>query len=147
MWTRSAASSVGLNSEYHPPVSNLTIINARVLTLAGADGPRRGAALGELGEIERGFVRIQADRIEAVGPGEPGGTGEVVDAQGCVEPRRPRTLPGNASAGEPCRREARFHRRECRHVEAGNGEQTRPVERLESVVGGADPRRHRVEGE
>ncbi len=84
MWTRSAASSVGLNSEYHPPVSNLTIINARVLTLAGADGPRRGAALGELGEIERGFVRIQADRIEAVGPGEPGGTGEVVDAQGCV---------------------------------------------------------------
>ncbi len=84
MWTRSAASSVGFHSEYHPPVANLTVINARVLTLAGGDGPRRGAALGDLVVIERGFVRVEADRIAEVGAGEPDGDGEVIDAQGFV---------------------------------------------------------------
>jgi len=65
-------------------VANLTVINARVLTLAGGEGPRRGTALGELGVIQRGFVRIEADRIVAVGPGEPETAGEIIDAQGCV---------------------------------------------------------------
>ena len=65
-------------------MANLTVINARVLTLAGGEGPRRGTALGELGVIERGFVRIEAQRIAAVGPGEPDAVGEVIDAQGCV---------------------------------------------------------------
>ncbi len=65
-------------------MANLTVINARVLTLAGGEGPRRGTALGELGVIQRGFVRIEADRIVAVGPGEPETAGEIIDAQGCV---------------------------------------------------------------
>ena len=67
-------------------MTGLTVINARVLTLAGGEVPRRGAALGDLGVIERGFVRVEGDRIAAVGAGEPetGHTGQVIDAGGCV---------------------------------------------------------------
>ncbi|MDZ4752986.1 MAG: imidazolonepropionase [Phycisphaerae bacterium] len=62
-----------------------TIINARVLTMAGRTGSRRGAAAGDLGVIERGYVRVLDGRIEDVGHGEPAGPlGSVVDAQGCV---------------------------------------------------------------
>jgi imidazolonepropionase len=50
----------------------LTITNARVLTLAGPPPPRRGDALGELGVLDEGFVRIEDGRIVEVGPGEPG---------------------------------------------------------------------------
>jgi imidazolonepropionase len=64
----------------------VTITNARLLTLAGAAAPRRGEALGNLGLIDRGHVRIEDGRIAAVGAGEPPGepAGEVVDAGGCV---------------------------------------------------------------
>ncbi|MHC4947043.1 MAG: imidazolonepropionase [Planctomycetota bacterium] len=65
----------------------LTIANARILTLAGPPGPRRGAALGDLGVIERGFVRVADGRIESVGAGPPppdDDGGETVDADGCV---------------------------------------------------------------
>ncbi len=52
-------------------MTGLTVTNARVLTLAGGETPRRGAAFGDLGVIDRGFVRIEGDRITAVGAGEP----------------------------------------------------------------------------
>ena len=67
-------------------MTGLTITNARVLTLAGGETPRRGAALGELGVIDRGFVRIEGDRIAAVGAGEPDRrpAGPIIDAGGCV---------------------------------------------------------------
>ena len=50
-------------------VATLNIINARILTLAGSDVPRRGRALADLGVIERGFVRVEDTRIAAVGAG------------------------------------------------------------------------------
>ncbi|MHC4275317.1 MAG: amidohydrolase family protein, partial [Planctomycetota bacterium] len=64
----------------------LTLTNARVLTLAGPPPPRRGDALGELGVIDRGFVRVEGDRIADVGPVDAGPRpdGEVVDVGGCV---------------------------------------------------------------
>ena len=67
-------------------LTGLTITNARVLTLAEGEAPRRGAALGDLAVIDRGFVRIEGDRIAAVGAGEPDRTpaGPVIDAGGCV---------------------------------------------------------------
>ncbi|MBL0926257.1 MAG: imidazolonepropionase [Phycisphaerales bacterium] len=42
--------------------------NARVLTLAGPDGPKRGSALGELAVLPRGRVETEGDRIVSVGP-------------------------------------------------------------------------------
>ncbi len=67
-------------------MTGLTVTNARVLTLAGGEAPRRGAALGNLGVIDRGFVRIEGDRIAAVGAGEPDvkPAGQVIDAGGRV---------------------------------------------------------------
>lgn len=66
----------------------LTIINARILTLASLGRPevRREAALRDLGVIERGYVRIEGGDIAAVGAGEPESTGEgeTIDAGGCV---------------------------------------------------------------
>jgi imidazolonepropionase len=62
------------------------IARARVLTLAGPAGPRRGAALRDLGVLRRGWVEVTGGRIAAVGPGEPprrpGAT--VIDAAGGV---------------------------------------------------------------
>jgi len=50
----------------------LILHDARILTLAGPkDGPRRGAAMRELGVIERGFVVSEGGRIAAVGAGDP----------------------------------------------------------------------------
>ena len=84
---------------YINQISTLTITNARILTLAGATSPRRGAALRDLGVIENGFVRIEGGRIVEVGEGEPtkgaapAGDGrarsdsrdvEIIDADGCV---------------------------------------------------------------
>lgn len=48
-----------------------TLMNARILTLAGAPGPRRGAAMRNLGVIERGYVTIRDGRIAALGAGAP----------------------------------------------------------------------------
>ena len=69
-----------------PGVADLTITNARVLTLAGGEMPRRGGGLGELGVIDRGYVQVAGGRITAVGGGEPAGDdpGHVHDAGGCV---------------------------------------------------------------
>ncbi|MCH8344428.1 MAG: imidazolonepropionase [Planctomycetes bacterium] len=65
-------------------MAGLTIINARILTLAGEAAPRRGDALRELGVIECGFVRIQDGRIAEVAEGQPESQDEVIDAVGCV---------------------------------------------------------------
>jgi len=69
-------------------VSSLTIVNARVLTLAALakPEPRRKAALRDLGVIDRGYVRIEDREITAVGAGElkERPEGEVIDAGGCV---------------------------------------------------------------
>lgn len=47
---------------------SLLIRNARVLTLAGNERPRRGKALGELGVIPVGEVLVADGKISAVGP-------------------------------------------------------------------------------
>ncbi len=68
-------------------INQLTITNARILTLAGPTAPRRGDALRDLGVIERGFVRIEDGRIVEVGEGEETSNDSqeiVIDAQGCV---------------------------------------------------------------
>ena len=64
----------------------LTVLHPPVLTPPQGGAPRRGAALGDLAVIDRGFVRIEGDRIAAVGAGEPDRTpaGPVIDAGGCV---------------------------------------------------------------
>lgn len=65
-------------------MERIAIRNARVLTLRGS-GVRRGAAMRELGVIERGFVGCADGRVERVGPGEPEGSWDrVIDARGCV---------------------------------------------------------------
>jgi len=68
--------------------------NARVLTLVPADlppaargRPRRGAALGDLGVLPRGFVAVRNGRIAEVGPGPaPASLAELphLDADGRV---------------------------------------------------------------
>jgi imidazolonepropionase len=50
---------------------DLLLINARLLTLSGHEGPRRGEDMHDIGLIERGWVAIEADRIAAVGEGDP----------------------------------------------------------------------------
>jgi imidazolonepropionase len=65
--------------------NTVIIANARILTLRGASGARRGADLRDLGVIERGYVRIDDERIAAVGEGDPpeletGIAGHFVDA-------------------------------------------------------------------
>ncbi|MFK7962170.1 MAG: imidazolonepropionase [Phycisphaerales bacterium] len=72
-------------------MSTTIIVNARLVTLAGPDGPRRGADLRDLGVIERGWIRIDGETITALGPGEyepteddADLTGELIDASGSV---------------------------------------------------------------
>jgi imidazolonepropionase len=59
--------------------------NARILTLRGTPGPRRGAALRDLGAIPQGEVLVADGKIAAVGEKlyAPAGT-EVIDAAGRV---------------------------------------------------------------
>lgn len=64
---------------------SLHIRNARILTLAGPPGPRRGKALGGLGVIPGGEVLIADGKIAAVGPKVEAPAGvESIDAQGRV---------------------------------------------------------------
>lgn len=57
----------------------MIIENARILRLAGP-APRRGAALRDLGVIERGHVVIEGERIVAVGEGPaPAAAGQRLD--------------------------------------------------------------------
>jgi imidazolonepropionase len=65
-----------------------TIINARVLTIAGEPGPRRDASLRDLNIIERGWVHVEEGRIAEVGFGSPApetrDRADVIDAHGAV---------------------------------------------------------------
>ena len=47
------------------------LINARLVTLAGGEGPLRGSDMQDLGVIERGWVRIDGSTIAEVGEGIP----------------------------------------------------------------------------
>ena len=62
---------------------SLLIRNARVLTLAGDTRPRRGAALRELGVIDRGDVLVDGgtDRSRRAKLDAPEGP-EIIDANG-----------------------------------------------------------------
>ena len=64
---------------------SLLIRNARLLTLAGPAGPRRGKALGDLGIIPNGEVLVADGKIAAVGPKvEAPADAEVIEAGGRV---------------------------------------------------------------
>lgn len=64
---------------------SLLFRNARVLTLAGPSGPRRGKALRELGVLPQGEVLVIDDKIAAVGPKvEAPADAQVIDAVGRV---------------------------------------------------------------
>lgn len=64
-------------------MSHATIRNARVLTLRGQAGPRRGEDLRRLDVIERGWVTVADGRIAALGEGEaPDHGGEIFDGGG-----------------------------------------------------------------
>jgi len=64
---------------------SLLIRNARILTLSGERGPRRGKALGELGIIPQGDLLVSDGLVASVGPKLEAPSGaEVVDARGRV---------------------------------------------------------------
>ncbi len=66
-------------------MESLLVRNARVLTLAGPPGPRRGSDMRDLGVIERGFVRCQGSQVTQVGAGESRQAADtVIDAGGRV---------------------------------------------------------------
>ena len=52
-------------------MSRFTIAEARILTLKGESGPRRGDSASDLGVIERGYITIEGERITSLGSGEP----------------------------------------------------------------------------
>lgn len=63
----------------------LLIRNARLLTLRGAPGPRRGPALRDLGIVPQGEVLVADGKIAAVGEKvEASADAEVIDAAGRV---------------------------------------------------------------
>lgn len=59
-------------------------MNARVLTLAGPNVPRRDKALHNLGAIDGGWVLIEGDRISEVGDGASPQADEIFDCEGQV---------------------------------------------------------------
>jgi imidazolonepropionase len=71
-------------------LANLVIENARqLLTIASPEGPRRGAAMSELGLIEDGAVAVRGDRVVMVGStkevlAQLEGTAQRIDASGKV---------------------------------------------------------------
>jgi imidazolonepropionase len=72
-------------------MSTIIIVNARLVTLDGPDGARRGKAMRDLGVIENGWLRIDGDRITGLGSGpypmeeaDVDLEGELVDAAGSV---------------------------------------------------------------
>ena len=69
-----------------PPMGTVTIANARILTMAGPPGPRRGDGLRDPGLIERGYIKIKDDRITEIAEGdyETNPDEEVLDVNGCV---------------------------------------------------------------
>ncbi len=73
-------------STYSSRMNTLVILNARILTLAGRNEPRRGSELADLGVIERGWIRIRDGYIKTVRSGQPSDTDTqgdtVIDARG-----------------------------------------------------------------
>ena len=72
-------------------MSSFIIVNARILTLAGENAPRRNEALRDLGIIENGFLAVKEGIIEHVAEGMPDEdfinahpNAPVVDANGRV---------------------------------------------------------------
>ncbi|MHC5113787.1 MAG: imidazolonepropionase [Planctomycetota bacterium] len=70
-------------------MTTVVITNARILTMKGASGARRGEALSDLGIIENGYLRMEGPRITDVGEGnppelDPDSEGHVLDAGGSV---------------------------------------------------------------
>ena len=64
---------------------SLHIRNARVLTLSGSPGARRGKEMSDLGVIPSGEVLVTGDTITAVGPKvDAPGDAEMIDAGGRV---------------------------------------------------------------
>ncbi len=67
---------------------SVLIHNARLITLAGPDEPRRGDALRELSPIDRGYIAVDDEGLIArVEPGDPPGdvqAPQVIDARGRV---------------------------------------------------------------
>ena len=52
-------------------MSSFIIVNARILTLAGEQTPRRKDAMNDLGIIEDGFVAVRDGIVEHVASGAP----------------------------------------------------------------------------
>ena len=50
---------------------DVTITNARILTLSGDEGPRHGEAMSELGAIDNGWLSVTNGRISGIGEGSP----------------------------------------------------------------------------
>lgn len=69
-------------------MADFLLVNARIVSLRQQDsaGPRRGAALLDLGVIERGFIRVSGSTIAELGEGDPpdGLHTRVIDARGRV---------------------------------------------------------------
>ncbi|WP_415907193.1 amidohydrolase family protein [Oleiharenicola sp. Vm1] len=64
---------------------SILVRNARLLTLAGPAGPRRGQALRELGVIPQGEVLVVDDKIAAIGAKvDAPADAQVIDAAGRV---------------------------------------------------------------
>ena len=63
---------------------SLLITNARILTLAGPDRPRRGIAMRELSPINHGSVLLRDGKIVEVGPSVSTDADRVIDAGGRV---------------------------------------------------------------
>jgi imidazolonepropionase len=72
-------------------MSRCLIRDARLVTMDGPPGPRRGRALGELHVIERGWIAVDGARIAAIGAGNP--PTEWADAR-TVEARGRVVMPG-----------------------------------------------------
>lgn len=65
---------------------SVLIHNARILTLGGDPAARRGDRTGDLGVIERGWVRTKGETIAEIGGGDPPvvRTDQTINAQGRV---------------------------------------------------------------
>ena len=62
---------------------DLTISNARIITVGGPPRPRRGDELHDLRVVDHGWITVRNGRIDNVGNGEaPDGDGDVLDAGG-----------------------------------------------------------------
>jgi len=76
--------------QYSAAMTTLLVHDARILTLSGPDGARRGASLADNGVIERGWILCEHGRIQRVAGGPPPAEllerdeTDVIDAAGNV---------------------------------------------------------------